>query len=328
MPDDHPAAQLDGSDRERARLTYKYDRLRAIFYGALEPCWVTLALIIAIRYYEMPEDYKALLTAAGFFGLFFNALSAYLLGRTGRPVTQLISWLLVASAVFIALSIVVNSLVGFLVTFIIGHILITQSPPFTIQIYQKNYRASERGAKLSTVLILTSLGAIVAGWLGGKALNHDIANFPFILVGMVLCLLTCAVIVRRIPSAPFDTAHATNPLKGFSVMWKDKLFGWLLFCWMIIGVTNLLTLPLRVEYMADPRFGINASNEDIVLVTFVIPMIVRLASTRMWGILFDRINFILWRILVNTCFIVAFLIFFNSTSLLMLGLGMGFVGLA
>jgi len=318
----------DGEDREVARLTYRYDRLRAFFYGMLEPGWVTFALIIAIRYYEMPDYLKALLPAASFMGLFLNSFTAALAGKTGIPVSRLLSYMLLTSGTLVVLAILAPSLVWFLVFFIAANMCIVQSPPLMIQIYSLNYRPGERGKKVATVLILTSLGGVLAGLLGGRALDHDVAVFPFVLAGMAMSCLLCALIIRRIPSVPLNPKHTSNPLKSFSVVWEDKLFGWLLFCWMIIGVTNLLTIPLRVEYMADPQYGINANNYEIALVTFVIPMVLRMASTRVWGYLFDRINFILWRVLVNCCFIVAFIIYFNSTSLFMLGLGMAFVGLA
>ncbi len=318
----------DGEDREVARLTYRYDRLRAFFYGMLEPGWVTFALIIAIRYYEMPDYLKALLPAASFIGLFLNAFSASLASKTGQPVAKILAFMLLMSAMLIVLAILAPSLAWFLTFFIAANICIVQSPPLMIQIYSLNYRPGERGKKLASVLILTSLGGVFAGVLGGKALDHDVSVFPFILAGMALSCVLCALIIRRIPSQPLNRASTANPLKSFSVIWEDKLFGWLLFCWMVIGVTNLLTIPLRVEYMADPQYGINANNYEISVVTFVVPMVMRMLSTRVWGYLFDRINFILWRVLVNSCFLVAFLIYFNSTSLFMLGLGMGFVGLA
>ena len=50
-----PPLPLDGADREVAKRTYFYDRLRGFFYGLLEPGWVTFSLIIAIRYYDMPD---------------------------------------------------------------------------------------------------------------------------------------------------------------------------------------------------------------------------------------------------------------------------------
>lgn len=318
----------DGANREIARLTYRYDRLRAFFYGMLEPGWVTFALIIAIRYYDMPDVLKALLPAAGFIGLFLNAFSASLMGRTGKPAAWLLAANLMLCAVLIAGAMVSPTLVTFLVLFMAAHIIVVQSPPLIIQIYAANYRPGERGSKVSTVIILTSLGSIIAGLAGGEALDRDVAVFPAVLAGMALSCVICALFTRRIPSQPLNVKATGNPLKSFTVMWEDKLFGWLLLCWMLMGVTNLMTIPLRIEYMADPQYGVNSTNFEISLITFVIPMVLRMLSTKPWGYLFDRMNFVLWRVLINICFMASYLIFFNSTSLFMMGVGMAMLGIA
>jgi predicted MFS family arabinose efflux permease len=319
---------LDGADREVAKRTYFYDRLRGFFYGLLEPGWVTFSLIIAIRYYDMPDYLKALLPAAGFIGLFFNAFMVTAFGRTGKPASWLISLVMALCGLSIAGAMLAPSLTPFLVFFILANILYVQNPPLLIQIYSANYRPGERGGKVSTVLILISLGGIVAGWLGGEALDHDITVFPLILGAMAAACLICVLIVRRIPSRPLDRKANASPLRSFACMWEDKLFGWLLFCWMVMGATNLMTIPLRIEYMADPQYGINASNFEISLITFIVPMVARMLSTKIWGYLFDRINFITWRLMINGCFITAFLIYFNSHSLFFLGLGTVFIGMA
>ncbi len=319
---------LDGADREVAKKTYFYDRWRGFFYGLLEPGWVTFSLIIAIRYFDMPDYLKALLPAAAFIGLFVNVFTVALCGRTKKPAAWLLSLIMIMCALCITGAMLAPGLALFLAFFIAANIMYVQNPPLLIQIYSANYRPGERGGKVSTVLILLSLGGIAAGWLGGEALDRDITLFPLILAGMAAACVISAVLVRRIPSRPLDPKANAHPLRSFSVIWQDKLFGWLLFCWMIMGATNLMTIPLRIEYMADPRYGINASNFEISLVTFIIPMLARLLSTKIWGYLFDRINFITWRLLINSCFITAFLIYFNSHSLFFLGLGMAFIGMA
>ncbi|MBC2594252.1 MFS transporter [Ruficoccus amylovorans] len=319
---------IDGADREAARQTYFYDRWRGFFYGLLEPGWVTFSLIIAIRHFDMPDYLKALLPAAAFIGLFFNILTVSACGRTQKNASRLISYIMLTCAACITGAMLSPSLALFLGFFIAANIMYVQNPPLLIQIYSANYRPGERGGKVSTVLILLSLGGITAGWLGGKALDHDITIYPFILAGMAAACVISAAIVRRIPSQQLDPKSNANPIKSLSVIWQDKLFGWLLLCWMLMGATNLMTIPVRIEYMADPKYGINASNFEISLITFIVPMTSRMLSTKVWGFLFDRMNFISWRILINCCFMASFLIYYNSHSLFFLGLGMAFIGMA
>ncbi|MGE9294080.1 MAG: MFS transporter, partial [Puniceicoccales bacterium] len=318
----------DGADRAVAKTTYFYDRWRGFFYGLLEPGWVTFSLLIAIRYFDMPVYLKALLPAATFIGLLLNTFTIAACGRTGKPTSWLISIIMILCALCISGAMIAPTLALFLAFFMAANILFVQNPPLLVQIYSANYRPGERGTKVSTAFILLAMGAICAGWLGGEALDRDITYFPIILAGMAAVCVVSSFIVRRIPSQPLDRKANANPFKSLSVMWKDKLFGWLLLCWMVIGTSNLMTIPLRIEYMADPRYGINATNFEIALVTFIVPMIIRMLSTKVWGFLFDKINFIVWRVCVNACFFTGFLIYFNSHSLPLLGLGMAFIGAA
>jgi predicted MFS family arabinose efflux permease len=109
---------------------------------------------------------------------------------------------------------------------------------------------------------------------------------------------------------------------------KDRLFGWMLLSWMLLGFGNLMTLPLRTEYMANPRFGINATNQEILFITGAVPLIFRLMASRALGKLFDRWNLVTLRLFLNSLFLVSVLIFFNTRNLWLLGLSMAFLGTA
>jgi len=79
---------------ERAAATYRYDTLRAPFYGILEAGWGTFALIIAIRHFDAPETYKAFIAGAWPMGFLLTPLTLYLLARLrSRPASPPVSCL-------------------------------------------------------------------------------------------------------------------------------------------------------------------------------------------------------------------------------------------
>jgi len=82
-----------------------------------------------------------------------------------------------------------------------------------------------------------------------------------------------------------------------------------------------MMLPLRVEYLANPRYGLNLSVGAIVLLTSVVPNISRLLMTQVWGRLFDWMNFFLLRIILNGGFALGILAFFTGNSMMGLVLG-------
>ena len=100
---------------------------------------------------------------------------------------------------------------------------------------------------------------------------------------------------------------------GFSIVWDDKLFGGMLCGWMVMGFGVLMTLPLRVEYLAG-KGGLEMSNEEVTLVAVVVFSIARTLSARLWGSLFDHLHFIGFRLLLNAFLLLASLVYFNAES--------------
>jgi MFS family permease len=95
-----------------------------------------------------------------------------------------------------------------------------------------------------------------------------------------------------------------------------------------MGFGNLMLLPLRVEYLARPSYGIAATAATITLLTVTVPSVVRLACIPLFGRLFDRMTFFAARILVNLLFAAYVVAFFSGTSWIALALGAVVFGVA
>jgi predicted MFS family arabinose efflux permease len=88
-----------------------------------------------------------------------------------------------------------------------------------------------------------------------------------------------------------------------------------------MGFGNLMLLPLRVEYLARPIYGIDADAAQITMLTVTVPSIVRLVCMPLFGNLFDRMSFFAARIMVNLLFALYVAAFFSGSSDLGLLLG-------
>src|SRR5690606_23067180 len=139
--------------------------------------------------------------------------------------------------------------------------------------------------------------------------------------------LLSAVVVSGIPSGMMG-GLGRNPLRDFPIALKDRLFAQLLLGWMFMGLGNLMTLPLRIEYVANPEYGLQASNTQVALLTISIPQLFRLLSIKPWGWIFDRTNLVGMRILLNCLFLASLGLYFWSTNLWLIGLGAVVLGLA
>ena len=145
---------------------------------------------------------------------------------------------------------------------------------------------------------------------------------------MLFAALVCAWALKPIPCSPLSKEDAGNPWSNLRLIWKDKLFGYLLGSWMLLGMGNLIALPIRVEYLASSQFGIHASNKTIAVLMVMIPAIARLLSTHIWGHFFDKLHFVTTRNLLNIFFLLSVGLFFFSKNIVVLGVAMAFQGIA
>ena len=81
-----------------------------------------------------------------------------------------------------------------------------------------------------------------------------------------------------------------------------------------MGFANLMMLPLRVEYLANPRYELALRPDMIALLTGVVPNLARLVMSPVWGWLFDRMNFFVMRIVLNLGFALGIISFFASDT--------------
>ena len=294
----------------------------------MEAGWSTFALLIAIRHYGAPESYKAFIAAAWPIGFLLTPLTLHCVAkRQFRPSLASASMFALAALLMLGAT-VVQSLTVFTAFIIASQMATVQQGPLMIQIYAENYPASERGKRMTTPFILTASSMILFSLLGGWLLDRSINSYHLLFVIMVVSAAVCAWATNRMPSTTLSTKHVGNPWQNFSLIWKDKLFGYLLGSWMLLGLGNLITMPIRVEYLANPKFGINADNTSIAFLLVVVPAAARILSTKLWGNLFDQLHFITIRNLLNILFLLGIAGFFFTTNIYLLTFAMILVGLA
>ncbi|MFP4166003.1 MAG: MFS transporter [Opitutales bacterium] len=311
-----------------ARTTYRLDLSRSLFYGVLEAGWMTFALVVAIRAFDAPESFKALIAGSGPLGLLLAPAVLFVAARMRARPAPAAACLFLGAAVLLTGATLAQSFLLFAGFIICSHMSGIQYNSLMLQIYADNYRSSERGSRLGAPFILTALSSILFSLAGGRILDADIGYYRIIFAIMVLAALACAVSTVRIPSTPLSTANVGNPWQSISLIWKDKFFGYLLGTWMFMGLGNLITIPIRVEYLAAPKFGINADNTTIAFLVLVVPATTRILSTRMWGSVFDRLNFVTTRNLLNCFLLLGIALFFFTSNLILLTLGMACAGIA
>jgi len=142
-----------------------------------------------------------------------------------------------------------------------------------------------------------------------------------LLVVFAAAFVAASYCLHHCPSQPLTEASGSHPFRTLHFVQKDRLFRQTLICWMLMGFANLMMLPMRVEYLANPRFGLALKVSQIAFYVGVLPNCVRLLLSPVWGWLFDRMNFFVLRLTLNLGYALGILAFFTShdTSGLVLG---------
>ena len=307
--------------RDRTALTYHYERWRAVTNGILETAGTTFLLLIAVKWFESGATAKALVAGGGSTGLLLTPLVVSFVQGGGWPVAKAASCLAAAGAA----SFLMMALVPWLPLFVIGSVVAMAASsaaiPLMTQVYQENYPERQRGRFFSrTVMIRIGVAALFSE-LAGRALSAHVEKFRWLLLVFAAAFAFSSFCLSRCPSRPLTASDGSHPFRALRFARRDRLFRQTLICWMLMGFANLMMLPMRVEYLANPQYGLALSVGEIAFLTGVVPNSARLLLSPIWGWLFDRMNFFVLRVMVNLGFAAGILAFFTSESVAGLILG-------
>lgn len=302
------------NDAERTALTYRLERWRALSSGVLETAGTTFLLLIAVRWFEAGAWSKAMVAAGSSVGLMLTPLVVTWVVRSRlRPSHAARRLLTTGALAFLALA-----LVPWLPLFVAGSVVamaaFTAVVPLLTHMYQENYPASERGRLFSRTVVIRILAAAGFAKVAGLFLAGDISRFRWLLVAFAVACAVAGELLRRCPTVPLHDDGGRHPLRAMRFVREDAVFRRTLIAWMLMGFANLMMLPLRVEYLAHERYGLQLSADRIALYTAVLPNLARVVMSPVWGWVFDRMNFFALRVTLNLGFLIGILAFFTTGS--------------
>jgi len=311
---------------ERTAVTYRLERWRAISAGINEAAAVLFLLLIAVRWYGAGPLAKALVAGGGSLGLLLSPWLVSQVEARGVPVARAAAHLAAAGAA----SFLAMALIPTLPVFVVGSVLAMAASsaaiPLLTQIYQDNYPSRERGRRFARTMMIRIATAAAVSELGGRLLSNHIGRFRWLLLAFAVSGAAACYCLRRCPSKPLAASGGTHPFRALRFVKQDRVFRQTLIAWMFIGFAMLMMSPLRVEYLANTKYGVNVNGQaltaaTIALLTGVIPNLARLGLNPAWGWLFDHINFFKLRLMLNLGFALGILSFFTTGSMTGLVIG-------
>jgi hypothetical protein len=315
------------------RKTFRLDCFRFVFQGFIDAEFKNYILLMAIRIFNLSNKAKGLFSATAHLGQVMAPCALKLFTKIYPLENNLaIALLLFLVSLNISLAAWTDQGIIFLICVTLAQILYKLTLPFVTDIYNHNYPKARRGQIIGLLFTISSLSGVGLSYFIGKMLDRSMGNYRIALFLAALSALICGRIFLKIPNGHI-VPQTSAPLfhSKLSILFNDKLFLLILSLWSLMSIGFHMISPLRTEYIANARYGINLSNNDITTLTVTIPALTRILSCFFWGKVFDTRNFAVMKILVNCCYLISIPMFFFAESfpLLILSaiiLGLGYTG--
>lgn len=300
---------------QRTRRTYFYEFWRSATAGIIETAGTTFLLLIAVRVYAAGGVAKGLVAGGGSIGLLLSPLVVSAVTSARWPPAKAASRILALGACCFLIGALVPQQGVFVAATVAAMATSSAIIPLLTQMYQENYPANIRGRLFSRTVMVRIATAALFSKLAGDALTGHIKYYPGLLVCFAAALGGASFCLSRCSTKTLTAEGSAHPLRALRFVREDALFRRTLICWMLMGFGNLMMLPLRVEYLASPRYNLQLTVGMIALLTGVIPNLARLVLSPVWGYLFDHMNFFALRVTLNIGFAIGILSFFLSDSM-------------
>ena len=311
-----------------AQKTFRWDLLRGFFRGIITSGTQTFGLFIAIRYFNADLLSKSLIGSAPFMGMLFSLFLFHYAALTDLKKSICGSLPMILSGSFLILAASTSSLWSYTLYIVLGFMLLTAIIPFLTSIYNDNYPAGRRGAFYSKAVLVTVLVSIVSGYLGSSMMDQDPEFYRWVLIALGVAGLGKAYAIWSMPSDKIEDHNHTNPFNHIKLVLEDRSFGYVLLTWFIMGFANLWILPLRVDYLTSSTYGIEGSALLVATLITIVPDLMRAFSAPLLAKLFDRINFIILRMILNVIFALGVGLFFLTKDPWVIGIASALIGIA
>ena len=157
--------------------------------------------------------------------------------------------------------------------------------------------------------------------MAGQAFSGRIEKFQALLLIFAAAFGVASFALARIPTRTLLSEEGTHPFRALRFAYADRIFRQTLIAWMLMGFANLMMIPMRVEMLANPKYGLSLTVVEIAFLTGVVPNVARIVLSPLWGWLFDRANFFVLRVVLNCGFAIGILTFFTSSDMTGLVIG-------
>ncbi len=319
------------SEAAITRRTFHNELWRSLPSGIIDTLTATFGMLIAVRVFHLGAVAKSLFLSATSGGMVSSLFVVPLLLRARSTISltaakvQLLGGACMATAAAFP-----HDPFLYVLGLSAGLFCFSMQIPLLTQIYRINYPEAARGRLYAIAGITRAAAAMCFGFFGGKLLGWQLDHYTWLLWAFAASGFVSGLFTYRLPATSWETPENAASSLWSSLRWirQDRDFRTLLISWMMMGVGNLAAACLFVEYLANPRHGINLSEFDVAWITGVVPVFSRILFSYPWGIVYDHFNLFTVRSVLNLFFALGILCFYLGHDRFWWTLGMGIWGMA
>ena len=270
-----------------------------------------LAVMIALKHFDAADWQKGLLASAVPFGLLITPLIVYITSRAGLAVSRalfFLEWLTIPGFLLAAFA---ETLEWFMAGVLLSVPLLAARTPLYVAAFRQNVETTVRGRVFSLVLLVANISAVCVSLAVTAYMGEDAGAYRWVFVVFAALMFLGSLGTRSIPTQPLGQTEHLNPLRNLRLLWQDRFFGYMCCMQMLIGIGNLATIPLRTEYAGSDSRGVGHAPDMILLLTVILPGVFRVLAVPLAGRLFDHMNFMHLRMIVNALFAGSIVLFFT-----------------
>ncbi len=309
--------------------TFRLELLRSVPQGFIETAGSTFAMYVAIRVFGAPVWVKMVIAGAASAGLLLSLFAVQIVRRLGCSVNAACSLVWCVSAVGFAMSAVAGgSMPLYLAGVCLAAVMMTVGTPLIAQVYRKHYSNRVRGRLFSMAGVSRAMTGAAAGIGVGVWLERSGGDYHGLFWAYACCCVAMAACVHAMARVRLGKTGRLKLFDAFRHVSADRAFRKLLGCWMLLGLGNLLSFALFVEYITNPAYGYGLGADKAGLVTSTIPMLAFIVCIVPWGMVFDRLPFYRVRVTVNVFFFAGILVYYLGGGYLALCTGIALHGIA
>jgi MFS family permease len=315
---------------QATRRTFHNELWRSLPAGVMDAMASTFGMLIAVRIFHLGHVEKSIFLSATSGGLITSLFVVPLLLRARSTIAGTAARVqMLGGACMATAALFPREPWVFIIGLSLGLFCFSMQIPLMTQIYRLNYPEAQRGRLYAITGVTRSAAAVGFGFFGGWLLGLQVENYVWLLWCFAASGFLSGWWTHGLPAVAWDSSEGGARLWS-ALRWvrDDRDFRTLLISWMMMGIGNLVAASLFVEYLANPRHGINLPEREVAWITGVVPVAVRMISSYPWGLIYDRVGLFTVRSILNVIFAVAILTFFVGQGYLSWCVGMGLWGMA